>query len=81
MTVDRLQVNGKDIVVPNPWSQFDFIQNIYTEFGTTEVQVQDALIRDPKCSEPGPRYEVIDAVVEMSSPTHGLQSLHLNGFP
>ena len=29
MTAWRLQVNEKEIVLPNPWSQLDFMHNIY----------------------------------------------------
>ena len=78
-------VNDETIVVPNPWSQVDFVQNIHAALGQDKdylkVPVKDAAIEGPECENPGPLNEVIDAVVEMSHPRHGLLSIDFSRFP
>ena len=74
----QIKIDGQDIVVPSPWSQVDFIDNINAKIHCYHNNpIRSAYLRVLNCSHPGIINEALDAIIEMSHTELGLQSLSL----
>ena len=78
-----IYLNGKEIMIPQPWSQVDFINHIHNAFDHKTIYVRTVSIGwvlGMWMSHPAAINEALDAIVECIDNDLGLSSLSLTMF-
>ena len=76
-----IMINGESMLVPSPWYQLEFLNNMNHDLGHEDFSIRDAEIVVESSTHDGPINEAIDAFVEMSDQVNGLRSIILRDLP